>query len=106
MQLKLRHDYFRSYLNRLPNYDSAKCIDTCNEKQTSEHLVLHCKHYARDIENMKQKIGQPVNFQILMTTKIGLKNFIEYLTITKLVIRKWIIKQDFDDIDNTPIDEN
>ena len=88
MQLKLKHGYFRSYLNRLPNYDSAKCTGTCNEKQTPEHLVLHCKHYARDIENMKQKIGQPVNFQMLMTRKIGLKNLIKYLTITKLATKK------------------
>ena len=60
MQLNLGHGYFRSYLNRLPAYNSAKCTGRCVEKQTPEHLLLHCMHHAREIQDMKRNIGQAV----------------------------------------------
>jgi len=38
-QMKLDHDYFKFYLNRLSDYDSDKCHWLCQQRQTSEHLL-------------------------------------------------------------------
>ena len=47
-QLHLGHGYFRSYLIRLPNYDSTRC--QCSEPvQTAKHLLLGCPLYREEI---------------------------------------------------------
>ncbi len=46
IQLKMRHDYFKSYLHRLSENNSNKCYEICNARQTSKHLLLNCKHYS------------------------------------------------------------
>ena len=45
MKMKTRHDYFKSYLYRLPEYESQKCNDSCRCRQNSEHLLINCIHY-------------------------------------------------------------
>lgn len=102
MQLKFGHGYFRSYLKRLPNYDSGRCTGRCVGNQTPEHLILQCDHYKHETLNMQRNIGQPINMQMLMTTKIGLENLIKFLNLTKLATRKWILGQD---LDTEPQDE-
>ena len=42
MQLKLNHDYFKSYLVRLSDYTTDRCY-VCSTREDSEHLILHCK---------------------------------------------------------------
>jgi hypothetical protein len=37
-QMKIDHDYFKSYLHRLSDYDNKKCHDTCNKNQTSASI--------------------------------------------------------------------
>ena len=40
-QLKLGVEYFKYYLNRLPDYFSANCL-FCQVSETPEHLLLNC----------------------------------------------------------------
>ena len=48
IQLKLGHEYFRSYLVKFLNYSLNRCF-ICGIKENPEHLILHCKNtkYAR-----------------------------------------------------------
>ena len=71
MQLKFGHGYFRSYLYRLKDYNSSKCTNRCNERQTPEHQLLNCNHYFEEIQIMKQSIDTTINLNILFNTKIG-----------------------------------
>ena len=45
MQIKLEHDYFKSYLYKLSEYDFKNCMK-CNITKNSKHLFLHCKKYS------------------------------------------------------------
>jgi len=45
IQLKMKHDYFKSYLHRLSENNSNKCYEICNARQTLKHLLLNCRHY-------------------------------------------------------------
>ena len=49
MQLKMNHDYFKSYLVRLPGYSTDRCL-VCGTRKDLEHLILHCKvtHAVRE----------------------------------------------------------
>ena len=46
IQLKLGHGYFKSYLKRLPAYNSDRC--DCNNSlvQSPAYLLLECSKYA------------------------------------------------------------
>ncbi len=66
IQLKMRHDYFKSYLHRLSENNSNKCYEICNASQTSEHLLLNCKHYRSEQIKLKKKT-QLKNTDIILT---------------------------------------
>ena len=56
IQLKLGHGYFRSYLKRLPEFNSDKC--DCNQyySQSPAHLLLNCSKYAAYYSKIKEKL--------------------------------------------------
>ena len=56
MQLKLDHEYFKSYLIRLSEYTTNRCF-TCDTKENSEHLILHCKATQTVREELKQEFN-------------------------------------------------
>src|SRR6266496_2049086 len=88
IQLKLDHDYFKSYLNRLPNYDSNVC-QFCNTKENPEHLLLHCRRYSQIRSKIKQKkqLNQ-LSLKILFDTKLGQDFLFEFLKETSIATRK------------------
>ncbi len=55
IQLKMKHDYFKSYLHRLSENNLNKCYEICKTKQTSKHLLLYCKHYRAEQLQLKAK---------------------------------------------------
>jgi len=55
IQLKMRHEYFKSYLHQLSQNNSNKCYEICTASQTSEHLLLKCKHYRSKQMKLKKK---------------------------------------------------
>ncbi len=48
IQLKIGHGFFKSYLKRLSNYESAECFYYRNTIQNSTHLVLEYSEYRED----------------------------------------------------------
>jgi hypothetical protein len=93
MQLKLGHGYFKSYLHRLPNYDTKIC-QFCKTTENPEHLILHCRRYAQIRSKIKldKKLNQ-LSLKILFSTKSGLDFLFEYLKKTGIATRKWLLQQ-------------
>ena len=93
-QLKLSHEYFRSYLSRFSNYESNLCHSICCSKQDVKHVLLACKHYRAEQREMIQSLEQlSVTLKTLFCTKEDLKALNTYLMKTKVAIRKWILDQ-------------
>jgi ribonuclease HI len=93
MQLKLGHGYFRSYLYRLPEYNSENCIE-CNTRENPEHLLLHCRRYSQIRSKIKsEKQLQQLSLKTLFSTKLGQDFLIEYLKQTGIATRKWLLQQ-------------
>src|SRR6266536_3723273 len=93
IQLKLGHGYFKSYLNRLPNYDSNIC-QFCNTKENPEHLLLHCRRYSQIRSRIKQeKQLNQLCLKILFGTKLRQDFLFEFLKETSIATRKWLLQQ-------------
>ncbi len=48
IQLKIGHGFFKSYLKRLPNYESAEYFCYRNIIQNPTYLILKCSEYRAD----------------------------------------------------------
>ena len=71
MQLKLGHGYFRSYLVRFLDYSSNRCF-TCGIKESSKHLILHCKNTKYVRNKLKKKFDiKKLSLKNLFNTKIA-----------------------------------
>ena len=94
MQMKFGHGFFKSYLIRLPKYDSKNCNGDCNEIQTSKHLLINCRHF-RDVQSqlIKKMKPQATTLRTLFNINEGIKNLAEFLKFTRIETRKWILSQ-------------
>src|SRR5687767_13028470 len=78
------YGYFKSYLNRMPNYDSNIC-QFCNTKENPEHLLLHCRRYSQIRSRIKQeKQLNQLSLKILFGTKLGQDFLFEFLKETSI----------------------
>ncbi len=94
IQLKMKHDYFKSYLHRLSGNNLNKCYEICKARQTSKHLLLNCKHYRAEQLQLKAKV-QFKNTNIILTLfiiKIERITMLEYLKSTWIATRKWLLR--------------
>ncbi len=94
IQLKMRHDYFKSYLHRLSENNSNKCYEICKARQMSKHLLLNCKHYKVKQLQLKAK-AQFKNMNTILTLfiiKIERIAMLKYLKSIWIVTRKWLLK--------------
>ncbi len=94
IQLKMKHDYFKSYLHRLSENKSNKCYEICKARQTSKHLLLNCKHYRAEQLQLKAK-AQFKNMNTILTLfiiKIERIAMLEYLKSTWIATRKWLLR--------------
>ena len=89
IQLKLGVGFIKSYQKTLGNIASNKC--RCGQVQTATHLILYCKRYREQRKTLQQalKVGQPLNLQILFSTKLGRKALIGFLASTRICTAKW-----------------
>jgi len=90
IQLKMKHDYFKSYLHRLSENNSNKCYEICNARQTLKHLLLNCRHYRAEQRKLKEK-AQLKNTDIILTLfiiKIRRIATLKYLKNTRIATRK------------------
>ena len=94
-QLRVGHGYFKSYLKRLPNYDSDLCIFPCRSKQTPEHLLLVCEKYKMERRKLQRKLrekGLPLTLDACLRTAIGLEEVRCFLKETKIARRTWLLR--------------
>jgi len=94
IQLKMKHDYFKSYLHRLSENNSNKCYKICNARQTLKHLLLNCRHYRAEQRKLKKK-AQLKNTDIILTLfiiKIERIATLKYLKNTWITTRKWLLE--------------
>jgi len=92
--MKLGHDYFKFYLNRLPDYDSDKCHWSCQQTQTSEHLLTTCHHFRHEQLVLKRKLEDlPPEIRTLFTIKKEIQAVLKFLKETEVEIRKWLLEE-------------
>ncbi len=94
IQLKMKHDYFKSYLHRLSENNLNKCYEICNARQTLKHLLLNCKHYRAEQRKFKEK-AQLKNTDIILILFIIKSERIatlKYLKNTQIAMRKWLLE--------------
>jgi hypothetical protein len=87
IQLKLRHGYFKSYLKRLPDFDSDKC--DCNNQNTesSAHLLLDCSKYQAARLKLRERLKINLSLKNLLTTKTRISAVCDFLIETKMARR-------------------
>ena len=91
IQLKLGHGYFKSYLKRLPDYNSDKCDCNDNNIQSPAHLLLSCSKYQAEYSKIKEKLSvSDLSLKLLLNTREGIQTVFEFLKETKIASRKWI----------------
>ena len=87
MQLKLDHEYFKSYLIKLPEYTTNRCF-ICDTKENSEHLILYCKATQVVREELKQKFDiKEFSLKNLFNTKQGQEFLYKFLEKTQISTR-------------------
>ncbi len=94
IQLKMKHDYFKSYLHRLSENNLNKYYEICKMRQTLKHLLLNCKHYKAEQLQLKAKAQFKNMNTILMLfiIKIERITMLKYLKSTWITITKWLLK--------------
>ena len=93
MQLKLGHEYFKSYLIRLSEYTTNRCF-ICDTKENPEHLILHCKATQVVRAELRQKFDiQEFSLKNLFNTKIGQEFLFKFLEKTQISTRNWLLQQ-------------
>ena len=94
IQLKMKHDYFKSYLHQLSENNSNKCYEICKIRQTLKHLLLNCKHYRAEQLQLKAK-AQFKNMNIILMLfiiKIERITMLKYLKSTWIATRKCLLR--------------
>ena len=94
IQLKMKHDYFKSYLHQLSENNLNKCYEICNARQTLKLLLLNCRHYRAEQIKLKKK-AQLKNTNTILTLfiiKIERIATLKYLKNTWIVTRKWLLE--------------
>jgi len=94
IQLKMRHDCFKSYLHWLSENNLNKCYEICKMRQTLKHLLLNCKHYRAEQLQLKAKAQFKNMNIILMLFIIKIKRIamLKYLKSTWITTRKWLLR--------------
>src|SRR5215469_15167233 len=94
VQLKLAHGYFRSYLTRLPAYDSEICPNCdSRQKETPHHLILDCQNQSEIRKMTIRKLDiRDQSLCTLFLTKRGQDQLFQFLTESKVATRKWLLQ--------------
>ena len=91
LQMKTEHDYFKSYLCRLFEYESNRCNEKCNEKQTFENLLLYCCHYVNEQNKLKNNMKISITLRTLFNTDEDIKNVLNFIKNTRICTKKWVL---------------
>lgn len=96
-QLKIGHGNFREYLHRIKVREHPLCI-YCYEKETPEHLLLHCKPYEEQRQILRDKLEEKnitkITMETLMATPPGIEATLEFLESTRICTMAWLKGRD------------
>jgi hypothetical protein len=94
-QLKIGHEYNKSYLFRIGKADSLLC--SCGIIQTPEHLLLRYKWLNKDCRVLRQDLSNAhLTLPLFLHTKQGITATLAFITRTRVCTRKWHLEQDSD----------
>ena len=87
MQLKLGHEYFKSYLVRLPEYITDRYF-ICNIKKNPEYLILYYKVTRKIKDKLKQEFNiKEFSLKNLFSIKSRQDFLIKFLEKTQISTR-------------------
>ena len=97
-QIKLGHEYFKSYLERLSAYKDNLC-HICKVKQTLKHILISCKQYKAEQKKLKNtvlrqkakpetEVNSELSLKRLLCTGKEIKTTLAFLKETKIATRK------------------
>ena len=93
IQLKLGHEYFKSYLVRLPEYTTNRCF-ICDTKKNPEHLILYCKITQFVREELKQEFDiKKFSLKNFFNVKIEQEFLFKFLKKTQVSTKNWLFQQ-------------
>ena len=83
----MNYNYFKAYLHKLRYAETN--LYTYKQKQTSEHLIIHCQNYETEQEELKQKLNQKtLNFKYLIKIQCDLTSLVKYIQKTLMATKK------------------
>ena len=94
--MKLDHDYFKSYLYKLSDYDTKKCHKNCDKDQISEHLLTICQYFKSEqseLKNQLRKVNLSYTAKMLFIIKKEIRATLLFLKKTKVTIKKWLLEE-------------
>ena len=92
MQLKIDHDYFKSYLVKLSDYLTDKYL-VCDTREDSEYLILYCKITQIIRKELKQEFDiKKFSLKNLFNTKIGQEFLFKFIEKTQIGTKNWLLQ--------------
>ena len=89
-QLRLGHGYFKSFLIRLPPYESTQC--QCSERvQSVRHLLLGCRLHQD--ERRQAGITRETTLHSLLFTPRGIAMLQDFIRTTRVATRGWLLQR-------------
>jgi hypothetical protein len=91
IQLKLSHDYFKSYLKRLSDFDSDKCDCNNISVQSSAHLLLSYSKYQSYHAFWQRKLKvSSLSLTDLFCSFEEVKLIFDFLSKTEIAWQNWL----------------
>ena len=89
-QLKLEKGFFKQFSKSIVKDKKRECFNNCNALQSLKHLLLHCKHYKKEREKVKKKLGQ-LTLAKLFNTLTGQQALLTFLQETQIATAEWLL---------------
>jgi hypothetical protein len=89
---KLGKGFFKQFSKAIGNDDRGVCFGNCNSLETPEHLLLHCKHYAKVRRVLAKAFYKPrLILPILFYTTKGSAALLSFLKDTQMATFRWLL---------------
>ena len=91
-QLKLGQGFFKQFSKAIGKDDKGECFGDCNALQTPAHLLLYCKHYAKERKKMANTLDTPtLTLPLLFRTARGSAALLGFLKETEIATARWLL---------------
>ena len=85
LQLRTGIGHIATYLHLIGKTDSDVCRYCARTRQTTTHLLLYCRHFSRQRQQLRRQLmGLPLTTSVLFTTMRGRGALLSFLRETKL----------------------